>query len=150
MKATLPILLLLLPFLAYNQNYQGKQKEIDAILAEIKAFSEHVVAGDSEKIAAAYTADAKIFPSGREILAGSQDILTYWTFPSDNKITYHKILPEEIVVRKKEAYDYGYYEGKTQRADGSTLNWRGKYVIIWKKVAGQWKIYLDIWNRVEE
>ena len=61
---------------------------------------------------------------------------------------FHKITPKEIKVVGNEAYDYGYYEGTTLRANGSESNWKGKYVIIWKKVAGEWKIYLDIWNRI--
>ena len=43
----------------------------------------------------------------------------------------------------------GYYEGKTQRKDGSEISWKGKYVIVWKKEKGDWKIHLDAWNRVE-
>jgi ketosteroid isomerase-like protein len=41
-------------------------------------------------------------------------------------------------------------KGKTQQADGSEVSWRGKYVIVWHKRQGEWKIYLDIWNRVKE
>ena len=58
------------------------------------------------------------------------------------------IMPEEIVIMGNEAYDYGYYEGQTKNADDSTTSWRGQYVIIWKKEEGDWKMYLDIWNRI--
>lgn len=44
------------------------------------------------------------------------------------------------------AYDYGCYEGRTRQANGETVGWIGKYVIIWKKAEFGWKIFLDIWN----
>ncbi|MEO0584930.1 MAG: nuclear transport factor 2 family protein [Bacteroidota bacterium] len=66
--------------------------------------------------------------------------------PEGVAITYHKVTPEEIKIIGDEAYDYGYYEGKTKSAERGESSWGGKYVIIWRKVEGEWKIYLDIWN----
>ena len=149
-RFTFLFLLVSVPMIASSQTYTGKQKDIDAILAEVKAFSEYVMAGDAQKIAASYTSDAKIFPNKRDILSGRETIQNYWTLPSEIKIIYHKVIPQEIRVQGKEAYDYGYYEGTTQRADGTEVSWKGKYVIVWKKVGKKWKIYLDIWNRIEE
>jgi ketosteroid isomerase-like protein len=133
------------------QNYVGKQKDIQKILQHIETFSEKVVQQDAEGIARAYADDAKIFPGNQKIISGRAPIERYWTpSPERGKIVYHKILPEEIQIVGKTAYDFGYYEGKTQQADGSEVSWRGKYVIVWHKRQGEWKIYLDIWNRVKE
>jgi len=130
------------------QQFTGKQKDIDQILQNIKDFSQHVMNSDYEKIATAYTDDGKIFPDRTDILSGRERIKKYWTLPEGVQTSHHKIMPEEISIVKNTAYDYGYYEGKTKRADGSEVSWKGKYVIVWKKVKGDWKIYLDIWNRV--
>lgn len=62
----------------------------------------------------------------------------------------HKISPQEIKIIGNEAYDYGYYEGTTRFSDGKEKSGKGKYVIVWKKVENEWKIYLDIWNRIAE
>jgi ketosteroid isomerase-like protein/membrane protease YdiL (CAAX protease family) len=132
------------------QTYTGKQKDIDQILEKIEQFSTYVVASDHEKIGAAYTEDAKIFPGDRDIIAGRSDITGYWKMPEDIQITYHKVTPVEIKIKGKEAYDYGYYEGTTKGKDGNESSWKGKYVIIWKKVDKEWKMYLDIWNRIRE
>jgi ketosteroid isomerase-like protein len=56
------------------------------------------------------------------------------------------ITPVEIKVNGDFAYDYGYYEGETLFTNGRSSRWIGKYVIVWKKENGKWKIYLDIWN----
>jgi ketosteroid isomerase-like protein len=98
---------------------------------------------------AAYTIDGKIFPNRREIMGGSKDLLQYWTLPEGIKILKHKITPVEITIVKKTAYDHGYYERETLTAEGKKISWKGKYVIVWKKVGKDWKMYLDIWNGID-
>jgi len=144
----LTVLLATTLFNANAQNFIGDKKDIDEITQKIAGFSEFVMTSDYDKIAAAYTHDGKIMPDGTKIIEGYEDIKKRWTLPEGVSIPYHKILPEEIKVIEDHAYDYGYYEGKTKRADGSEVSWKGKYVIVWRKEEGQWKIYLDIWNRV--
>jgi ketosteroid isomerase-like protein len=63
-------------------------------------------------------------------------------------VLHHKSIPEEIEVMGSTAYDVGYYEGRTKKVNGEEESWRGKYVIVWKKEGGDWKMYLDIWNPV--
>ena len=131
------------------QTYIGESSEIKSILANIEGFSKAVVAGDHQSIGYAYTQDGKIFPGNKKIIAGKEAVTRYWQ-NAVGGIIYHKILPEEIKIIGNEAYDYGYYEGITRRDSGEEISWKGKYVIVWKKVDGDWKIYLDIWNRVAE
>lgn len=130
----------------FAQEYIGSKQDIDQILQNVKSFSKHVMNADFEMIGASYTDDAKIFPNNTLIIAGKEDIINYWTHPEDVSIVYHEIIPSEIKVNGDEAYDYGYYKGRTKRPDGQKVSWEGKYVIVWRKVNGQWKIYLDIWN----
>lgn len=132
-----------------GQNYIGNAEDINAILSNIKSFSAFVMNSDYENIANSYTSDGKIFPNNKRIIAGKNDIKKYWTLPDGVKTSYHKITPSEIKIIGDEAYDYGYYEGATLRKNGTTSNWKGKYVIVWRKIDGEWKIYLDIWNSVK-
>ena len=154
MKRTIKLLTILFLWLAtimgHSQNFIGDEKEISIILENIKSFSESVMESDYEKIVNAYTSDAKIFPSNTKIITGREAIVKYWTLPDGTNITHHKIIPEEIKIIGDEAYDYGYYEGQTRRSDGNESNWKGKYVIVWRRVDNDWKMYLDIWNRVQE
>ncbi|MFC4269044.1 YybH family protein [Polaribacter marinivivus] len=133
-----------------SQTFIGNQKDIDKILSNIKSFSVSVMNSDYKSIGLAYTEDAKIFPNNKEILKGKEAIINYWVLPKGFKTKYHKIKPEEIKIIGDEAYDYGYYEGITLRPDGSESNWKGKYVIVWKKINGDWKMYLDIWNSIKQ
>ena len=134
----------------YSQTFIGNQKDIDKILSNIKSFSVSLMNSDYKSIGLAYTEDAKIFPNNKEILKGKEAIIKYWVLPKGFKTKYHKIKPEEIKIIGDEAYDYGYYEGITLRPNGSESNWKGKYVIVWKKINGDWKMYLDIWNSIKQ
>ena len=145
-RITVLILALTLSINANSQTYIGKQKDIQQILKNIDAFSQAYMNGEATTMANAYTTDGKIFPNNTDIIGGTKDLEGYWTLPDGMKILHHKITPLEINIVKKTAYDHGYYEGETQRADGSTVKWKGKYVIVWKKVGKEWKMYLDIWN----
>ena len=133
----------------FAQTYIGKKKEINKILNNIENFSKHVMAGDAAKIADAYTTDGKIFPSGKDIMEGTAKLEKYWEPSPGYKTLYHKVTPTEIRIVKKTAYDYGYYEGESMNPKGEKFKWEGKYVIVWKKVGKEWKIYLDIWNKID-
>ncbi len=147
---TIPLLLLAL--LCFNQieaqTLNGNKEDIKTILKNTENFSKYVMTSDYEKIASSYTDDAKIFPNNTKILEG-EDIIKYWTLPEDISTSYHKITQTEITIVEDTAYDYGYYEGKTKHKDGHISSWKGKYVIVWKKIEDHWKMYLDIWNSVQ-
>jgi ketosteroid isomerase-like protein len=134
----------------HAQVYTGDSTEIQSILKHIDAFSQAYMNGDYDAIANAYTRDGKIMPAGTKIIEGRTAIRERWVLPEGVTVPYHKIRPEEITILGDTAYDIGYYEGRTRRANGEESSWQGKYVIIWKKVEGDWKIYVDIWNRVTE
>lgn len=131
------------------QNEISEADELEIIHSKIKEFSEHVVAGDHEAVGNMYTEDAKIFPSGADIVEGREAVTDYWITPSAYSVSHHKVTPEEIKIWGDEAYDYGYYEGRSMDSLGNESPWKGKYVIIWKKEDKEWKVHLDIWNRID-
>lgn len=133
-------------YTVHCQKYMGDQNEIKSILDKSKVFSQFYMDGEFDSMANIYTMDGKIMPPGTDIIEGHKAIKQRWILPENVKILHHKANPVEIVIIDDTAYDGGYYEGTTQKADGSTVSWNGKYLIIWKKEAGEWKMYYDIWN----
>ena len=131
------------------QTFTGNQEDIDQILANITSFSNAYMNLDYETIANSYTEDGVILPPGADIITGREAIKKRWTLPEGVKIPLHKITPTEITVIGDIAHDIGYYEGRTLKKDGTEVSWKGKYLIIWKKINGDWKIYADAWNRVD-
>lgn len=135
---------------SFSQTYTGDQKEIEAILQNVSNFSAYLLKGEYDKVVASYTTDGKIFPNNLDIIEGAEGLLDYWKPSGENRLIAHKITPTEIKIIGDEAYDYGYYQGTTRLKDGKEISWKGKYVIVWKKIGNDWKIYLDIWNNIRE
>ncbi len=140
------IISLYLSTTAFTQNFEGPKEDLDAIQKNARNFSKALMNGDTDKLVDAYTEDAKLFPSNHDILSGEDAVRNYWSFSGTSTVTHHKLTPIEIKIAGDEARDYGYFEGTTQFEDGTESSWKGKYLVIWKKVDGDWKMYLDIWN----
>jgi len=130
------------------QTFHGPASDIAKIKSNIANFSQFYINGEIDKLTNSYTTDGKIFPNGTNIIAGHEAIRRKWTLPVGVKILRHQVTPEEIRIVDEYAYDYGYYAGATLGRDSSESTWQGKYVIVWKRVEDDWKIYLDIWNNV--
>lgn len=126
---------------------KGLEKDKVAIAEATKSFSKAYMEKNYDAIANSYTKDAKIFPGNLTIISGRDSIKSFW-MGGWGKVLHHEIIPEEIKFFGDYAHDFGYYQGKSSDKDGKTSEWRGKYVVIWKKEDGDWKMYLDIWNRV--
>ncbi|WP_422348837.1 YybH family protein [Flagellimonas sp.] len=115
-----------------------------------KRFSKAYVAQDFDTMANSYTLDAKLMPLGTPIVEGREAIKSRWMLGRDTKILTHSMDASEIKVLGNYAYDYGHYQGTSQKGDDPVIHWKGKYVVVWKKEAGSWKMYLDIWNRLKD
>lgn len=129
---------------------KNTKTDLEVINDNISAFSKAYMDGDIDELVSMYTDDGKIFPNNLKIMVGKTDLKSYWTIPKDVKISHHKVTPTEIKIENDIAYDYGYYEGKTLTKNKKEVSWQGKYIIVWKKIDDQWKIYLDIWNNVSD
>ncbi|MGB1308339.1 MAG: YybH family protein [Oceanihabitans sp.] len=124
--------------------------DLEIISKNTEAFSQAYMDGRIDDLVNMYTNNGKIFPNNRNIISGHKDLKSYWNLPEGVKVLHHKVTPSEVVIENNFAYDYGYYQGKTFTKDKKEVSWKGKYIIIWKKVDKDWKIYLDIWNKVAE
>lgn len=133
-----------------KSNNKNREKDKALVLEAVGGFSKAYMEGDYEALANIYTEDGKIFPGQTPIIEGKEGIMNRFRMPEGSRIVHHQIKPEEIHFFGNYAYDYGYYEGKTELADGEINSWKGKYVVVWKKVEDQWKMYLDIWNQVKQ
>ena len=127
-----------------------QNSDLEQIKKNSKAFSQAYMDGNFDKLVSLYTEDAKIFPMNQGIIGGKEGLKKYWTLPENVKILHHDATPTEIRIDNEYAYDYGLYEGKTLTKDKKEVSWKGKYVIVWKKINDDWKMYLDIWNRIQD
>ena len=132
------------PTVVSDKNEAFDMVEMRKIVDEENAlFAKAFVSGDSTTMINHYTADGKLFPPNSTVVTGRAAI--------------SKLIKQYLTYGIKEFNDettslYGdadniIEEGNLFMGDGKghTID-KGKYICIWKKVGGQWKVYSDMWN----
>ena len=114
-----------------------------AIAAPIAHFTEAFRRGDAAGATAVYTEDGQVLPPNSAILTGKQAIQAFWQGAMDMGIKAVKLETVEVEECGHTAYEVGTFT--LHGADGQVLD-AGKYVVIWKQEAGQWKLHRDIFN----
>ena len=123
---------------------QATSSEIRSALAEA---NERVMVafrrGDAAAVAAAYTDDGEVLPPNSDVIAGKQEIQTFWQGAMNIGITGLQLKTVEVEASGNTANEVGRYT--LQGAGGQVID-EGKYIVIWKQEAGHWKLRRDIWN----
>jgi len=98
--------------------------------------------GDAAALTALYTKDAKVMAPGAETASGSSAIHAY--FVADLKGGAKNALTlEDALAFGEYALETGKYVATA--AEGKHLD-HGKYMSLYKKTDGGWKLYRDTWN----
>jgi uncharacterized protein (TIGR02246 family) len=100
--------------------------------------------GDTAAIGQMYAEDAYLLPSGGEMVKGRAAIQAFWTKAAegigDFKLTTVDVKPLGIDA----AREIGTFTLKTKGQQPQEV--AGKYVVVWEKVGGDWRLATDIWN----
>jgi uncharacterized protein (TIGR02246 family) len=114
-----------------------------AIEAANARFSADFAKGDATAVASHYTAAAWAFPPNGDIVRGREAIGKFWKGVMDAGIKGVKLVTVDVETHGDVAHEVGTYvltgEG------GKTLD-DGKYLVVWKRDGGQWRLHRDIWN----
>src|SRR5258707_7349139 len=100
--------------------------------------------GDFAGVASLYTDDATAFPPGAAMVRGKAAIAAMWKGMAeqvgDPKVTTLEVKRlGHLAVR-----EIGTFSLKTKGPTPKEVI--GKYVVVWEKVKGRWKLAADIWN----
>jgi ketosteroid isomerase-like protein len=114
-----------------------------AIDAANAKFSADFAKGDDNAVAAHYTAGGWAFPPNGEIAKGREAIAKVWKGAMDAGVKQVKLATVEVEAHGDAAHEVGTY---VLMGEGGKQLDNGKYVVVWKKDGGQWKIHRDIWN----
>lgn len=125
---------------------QAARSDKEAIQEAARQFSAAYMRGDAEAMTALYTPDAVIFPERSHAISGHDALQRYWTARPGQKITRHLLIPTDVTVDGKHAYDHGVFEIAGERNGKAWGPFRGKYLVVWRREAGGWKMQLDMWN----
>ena len=100
--------------------------------------------GDTAAIGQMYAEDAYLLPSGGEMVKGRAAIRRLWTKAAegigDFKLTTVDVKP----LGNDAAREIGTFTLKTKGQPPQEVT--GKYVVVWQKVGGDWRLATDIWN----
>jgi uncharacterized protein (TIGR02246 family) len=117
-----------------------------AIQELARQFSAAYVRGDADAMTALYTTDAVLFPERSAAITGRDAIRRYWTLPRGRRVTRHVLSPARITVDGRHAYDHGTFEIAGERDGVAWGPFHGKYVVVWRREGGAWRMHLDMWN----
>lgn len=115
----------------------------DAIVAANKQFMDTFSKSDDAGMAALYTENAQLLPTNSDFVTGNADVQAFWKTVFDAGIKKAKLETVEVEGMGDTACEVGQY---TLFVEGDQVADAGKYVVIWKKANGQWKLHRDIWN----
>ncbi|HEU0224993.1 MAG TPA: SgcJ/EcaC family oxidoreductase [Steroidobacteraceae bacterium] len=98
---------------------------------------------DAAGLAALYTEDAQLLPPDAEIVSGRAAIQEFYARENPPGSAGVEIATVETRVFGDYAYRQGSFMLKGP-GDGAVM--AGKFIELWKKVDGQWRIHREIWS----
>ena len=108
------------------------------------AFAAAFNKGDAAAVAAMYGDNAVVLPPGAPMVKGRKDIEAFWKGAreqlGDLKLTTLDVVP----LGGAAAREIGRFTLKTKGDQPQEVV--GKYVVVWHRVGGAWKLGTDIWN----
>jgi len=114
-----------------------------AIDAANKQFAAAFAKGDAAALAAMYSATGQAFPPNGDVVRGAAALQKLWQDAMASGVKELVLTTTETEGHGDTAIEVGSY--RMDAAAGKTVD-RGKYVVIWKRENGQWKVHRDIWN----
>ncbi len=100
--------------------------------------------GDFEGVAQLYTVDAIAFPPGSAMVRGRAAIGRMWTGMAE-QISNPKFTTLEVKrLSPSAAREIGTFSLTTKGPSPKEVS--GKYLVVWERVQGEWKLAADIWN----
>jgi uncharacterized protein (TIGR02246 family) len=123
------------------------QAEAEAISALDRRWQAAVDARDIKAAAAFFAPNGIVMPANGPMIVGREGIemwFSEWLVLPEVSNTF---APDviEVAVSGDLAYDYGTYRVVIDTPEGRVED-VGKYVVVWKKIDGQWRAALDISN----
>lgn len=115
------------------------------IEARVGAFEDAYGSGDPAAVADLYTADAMAMPPGGPIVEGRDGITQVWRGAMEGGLKALDLTPLEIEVQGDTAYEVGEFAG-TMTSGGAETTVPGKYIVVWRREDGEWRLHRDIWN----
>jgi uncharacterized protein (TIGR02246 family) len=143
MKRQLLVALLIIGFASIAEAQDSLKADIEA---NNKKFVEAFNKGDAAAVASMYASDARVLPPNADIIKGPADIQKYWGGAIAAGMKMPSLVIDHVERMGEYALEIGRYTLTIPGAGGATNTDKGKYVVVWKKEGGNWKIAVDTFN----
>jgi ketosteroid isomerase-like protein len=99
--------------------------------------------GDGAAMGALYTENGQLLPPNSDFVRGQSAISAFWQGAMDMGIKSAKLETVELDGQGDAAFEVGRY---SLAGEGGAEIDSGKFIVVWKKEGGKWKLHRDIWN----
>jgi len=117
-----------------------------AITAADSAFMDAYARRDSMAVGAMYTDGGHLLPPHGDVVTGQAAIAEFWRDAMEMGIASAGLETVEIDDQGDTVIEIGRYT--LVASDGETLD-RGKFLVVWKNIDGEWMLHRHIWNSSE-
>ena len=132
---------------ALGQSKDSKGGDVRAgIEAANKQFIEAFNKGDAAAVAAVYSADARLLPPNGPMGEGRQAVQQFWQGAIGAGLKMVSLETLHVESEGSLAFEVGRYTLTAPKSGGGTTTDTGKYVVVWEREGGGWRIAADIWN----
>ncbi len=115
----------------------------DHVKAGNKMLLRHLKAGNATAIAACYSKKAILMPPGAPAQKRAKNIAGFWAGAIAQGVKSAALKTQEVDELGTTAIECGAF---TLKGDGGAVLGTGKYLVVWKKEGGVWKLHRDIFN----
>jgi ketosteroid isomerase-like protein len=128
-----------------QEHVRSKSDDVrKAIEATETEFSMLFGRGDIDALSHLYAEDAVVMAPNTETVFGRRAIQAFWQAARNAGVRRLSVRTVEVSGTggdtTYEAGTYGLYDAVGNQIDD------GKYVVIWRREGGPWRLYRDIWN----
>ncbi len=116
------------------------RQDIDTVNQRL---SQAVKNGDAAAAAALYTEDGKFLAPNADFFSGRDAIQGFFQGAIDGGIKGLNLTTLELEIQGDTAHEVGTYE---LVADGGVVADSGKFIVIWKRIDGTWRLHRDMIN----
>ncbi len=123
-----------------------KEDPLKAIEEATAAFAAAYAKGDAKAIAEMYTENARVLPPNAKVVENRKAIEEFWKGAMDAGIKAIELKTVEVesfgdtIVEQGTATLFGKDEVVVDKI---------KYLVVWKRVGGKWRLHRDCWNSSE-
>lgn len=123
-----------------------REDPLKAIEQANAQFSAAYAKGDPKAVAKMYTETGRLLPPNAPVLEGWKAIEEFWRGAMESGVKTIDLKTVEVesfgntIIEQGTATLFG--------KDDVVLD-KGKYVVVWKHVDGEWKLHRDCWNSSE-